>query len=428
VATLRSSMAGLRRKAEDFLKQVPEDGARRARPADLREVLHELQVHEVELRMQNEALREAQTELEDSRERYRELFEGAPLPYLVLDQSGRITAANLAAEALFGVNKTRLWNTPLAAYLDPEHAVRFENHRRATAASDIPCNCELVLLSADGAPHEVRLESVRTDPLARAWRTAIIDLTEANQLKRQVEHGERLEALGRMASGIAHDFNNLLMAMLGCMEIALRAVPPDGGELQFQLERLRKLLGRGRATVAELLDFARPSREDAQLIELDRVLQESMPALRSLLGDEIQLDLKLGASPARVKIDPSRLDRVLLNLASNARHAMPDGGKFKVESRLVLPQQLPAEVRAAIGEQFTVLVHVSDTGSGMDTVTRARAFEPFFTTKPAPEGTGLGLAMAYATIKQAGGHIVLMSRRGIGTELAIYLPEAKTGS
>jgi two-component system cell cycle sensor histidine kinase/response regulator CckA len=317
VSTSHSRLPGLRRDAEDFLKRAPEDRLPARQPVDLREALHELQVHEIELRMQNETLREAQIELEESRELYRELFEGAPVPYLVLDPNGRIRAANAAVAGLLGRTKAELTGTPLAAYLQPEHATHFEKHRREIATSDCRCSCELVLLSADGAPHEVRLESVRSDPFAHSWRIAIIDQTEPNQLKRQLEQAARLEAL----------------------------------------------VLRGRSTVAELLDFGRTERDDAALVEPDRVVQDSMPALRSLLSDEIQLDLKLRTSPARVRMNPERLERLLLDFANNARQAMPRGGRFMVETRLISPEQLPTSVRAAIGDQFTVRVGVSDSGT-----------------------------------------------------------------
>jgi nitrogen-specific signal transduction histidine kinase/CheY-like chemotaxis protein len=273
----------------------------------------------------------------------------------------------------------------------------------------------------------VRIESSRHDQGAAGWRCALVDMTELHRLQRSLQEAQRLEAMSSLASGVAHEFNNLLMGILGCADTALAQLPQDSAA-RAPVDLLQQAVVRGRAVVDQLLSFANRGDGFSRTIDLDAVVRDSEPLLRQLLGDRVALELELGAGGSLIHADAGQCQQILLNLASNAAHAMSVGGTFRIETRVAAGDTLDADAHAQIGFRPCVLLTVSDSGAGMSAEAQARAFEPFFTTKQAGDGTGLGLSLVYGVVRNAGGHIALDSRPGEGTTVRIHWPQAADAS
>jgi PAS domain S-box-containing protein len=414
--------AGSERNPIESLRARAEAALRESKPSAAKDPTeYELQLHELELRMQNEALRELHVEVSINRERYRDLFEHAPVAYLLLDRDTRILEANIAAGDLLQRDRGDLIGRKLASFVDSMSIDRFTQHMRATMSSQATQCTEVPLLVADDRRCEVRIESVRNHLNPHECRSALVDLTALRQLQRQLERAQRLEAIGTFASGIAHDFSNLLAVVAAGADVATELI--DAPDLaSMPLERIKRAATQGRGMVRQLLRFASGPHVDSMAVyKLDDVVRGVGDSMRELLGPTVELKMRLNAPEAEVCLDLGGPDEILLNLASNALHAMPDGGELTVETQIVTAN---LGLDARLTSQTYALLSVSDTGRGMDTRTQARAFEPFFTTKSAGNGTGLGLAMVYGIVKRAGGHIQLTSELRLGTTFRIYLPLA----
>jgi len=247
------------------------------------------------------------------------------------------------------------------------------------------------------------------------------DLSKRRHLEEQATHAQKMDAVGRLAGGVAGDFNNVLTVISGYSEL-IRNEAPAAGPLRKFVDEIVYAAERAAALTRHLLAFSRGSSAQARVLDLNTVVARLEPMLRRLLGQSI--DLIFMASPGvwHVKADPGHIEQILVNLATNARDAMPHGGKLVIETANV-------ELEAGAGNRNTggkpgpyVMLAVSDTGQGMDPETRSRLFEPLFTTKAPGQGSGLGLATVYGLIRQSEGHVTVYSQPGCGTIFEIYLP------
>jgi PAS domain S-box-containing protein len=256
---------------------------------------------------------------------------------------------------------------------------------------------------------------------------ALADATARRQLEEQLRQAQKMEAIGKLAGGIAHDFNNLLMA-IGGYTAAVREQVKNSPTAVADLDEIQRAADRAAGLTRQLLAFSRQQVLTPQLLDLPKVVDGLGNMLRRLIGEDIDLQIGHLAGPCAVRIDASQLEQVLLNLALNARDAMPTGGVLRLQtySETVAAQQPPLMPALAPGN-YAVLV-VQDNGAGMSEAVRARAFDPFFTTKEPGKGTGLGLATVYGIVRQSGGHIELDSSPGHGTTVRIYLPLVATPS
>jgi two-component system, cell cycle sensor histidine kinase and response regulator CckA len=249
------------------------------------------------------------------------------------------------------------------------------------------------------------------------------DVTELKRLEEQFRQAQKMEAVGRLAGGVAHDFNNLLTVINGCSELVFDSLPPDDPNREL-LAEVRRSGERAAGLTRQLLAFSRKQVLQPQAVNLNVLLDDLLKLLGRLIGADVELALVPDPALGLAKADPGQFEQAVINLAVNARDAMPNGGRLTIETRNVELDDGFAERTPEVKSGRYVLVTVTDTGHGMDGVTRAQIFEPFFTTKGLGEGTGLGLAMVYGFVKQSGGHVEVDSEPGRGTTFRVYLPRA----
>ncbi len=355
--------------------------------------------------------------------RYRELFSNAVHGICRCHVDGTILEGNPALAGMLGhLSPESLVGVKLGAdiYEEPEAFLTLiDRIRHAGRALSVDANWR----RRNGDPLAVRL-SGRFE--AGGSPDGVIELlvedaTERRTLEAQLAHTTKMESIGRLAGGIAHDFNNLLTAILGYVDLMQGSLSEQDPIARHALQ-IRRSAERASLLTRQLLAFSRKQFLQPRVIDLNAVVEESNQMLRRLISEHIELSASLDPRLLRIKVDPAQLQQVLLNLAVNARDAMPKGGTLGIVTANV---DLPARALGGAPDFEAgpyVMLAVSDTGVGMDTNTRARIFEPFFTTKRIGEGTGLGLSTVYGIVRQSGGYIQVDSERGRGSRFTIYFP------
>ncbi len=536
----------LRARAEDRLREKLRGSQARRRDTteETQRLVHELQVHQIELELQNEELREAREELEEGLQRYSDLYEFAPIGYLTLDSDGAIRKVNLTGARLLGMERARLVGARLGLFVAAECRPVFDGflqqvwksrekqfcdvalcqeqgpvlwvHIEAVASGEDGSECRAVLTdiserklaenirqeseariraiydhlpnptlvwqhSATGfvltafneaaraasngeissylrrSPAElpygipdlatdiercfVQRVSIRREldfvsPVAQTSGRLVAsygfvppdmvllhteDVTEQRQNEEQLRVAQRMEAIGQLAGGIAHDFNNLLTVIVNHTAFAMEGLAQSDPR-RADLVEIRKAGARAAALTRQLLAFGRRQVLQPQVLDLNKIVAGMEPMLRRLLGEDIELMVALAMDLGKVMADPGQVEQVVMNLAVNARDAMPDGGKLTIETADLDVDDVYASQHMGVKPGSYVTLSVTDTGCGMDEKTRARLFEPFFTTKRTGKGTGLGLATVYGIVKQSDGSIWVHSELGRGSTFKVCLP------
>jgi PAS domain S-box-containing protein len=250
------------------------------------------------------------------------------------------------------------------------------------------------------------------------------DISRERQLEESVREAQKMEAVGRLAAGVAHDFNNILSAILSFAYVAADELA-ESGKARHELQEIIAAGKRAAALTQQLLAFGRKQVLRPSVVDVDEALERLLPMLKRLVGEHILVTLSLGRGPLRVKVDPTHLEQVLMNLVINARDAMENGGHLSIDCSFlsVADTQSSTLLKLPLGPY--VAIAVSDTGSGMDSETQAHVFEPFFTTKPAGQGTGLGLATVFGIMKQSGGSVHVESTPGRGSAFTVFFPSSR---
>jgi len=264
-------------------------------------------------------------------------------------------------------------------------------------------------------------------PNAQVEKLVIVnrDITERKQLEEQFRQAQKMEAVGRLSGGIAHDFNNLLSVIIGYAEFLQERLESEG-TLQESVAEILKAGKRAASLTRQLLAFSRLQVLDPKVIDLNGTVCETENLLRRLIGEDIELRTSLDRGLGRIKADQGQIEQVIMNLAVNARDAMPQGGRLIIcTENFVMDRSFVRRYPYPVQPGPYVLLKVTDTGVGMTDDIKARAFEPFFTTKEKGKGTGLGLSMVYGVVKQSGGYIDIESSLGVGTTFRIYLPQVE---
>jgi two-component system, cell cycle sensor histidine kinase and response regulator CckA len=341
---------------------------------------------------------------------------------IYLIQHGKFQLVNQWFFAISGYNKDEFSNLEPLELVHPEdrEATRENAVKMLKGLSSIPYEYRTI---TKGGESKWIMETVTSIQYKgkRAVLGYFMDITERKALEHQLLQAQKMEAVGRLAGGVAHDFNNLLMAIMGYSEL-MRAKVQRGDPLYDHLENILQAGERAAALTQQLLAFSRRQIVQPQVIDLQQVILDLEPMLRRLLGEDIELEIITEPMPVAVKADPGHLSQIIMNLAVNARDAMPRGGRLTLKTTSVdLPKGHQARFRLAPPGAYAMLM-VQDTGVGMSGATQAHIFEPFFTTKGPGQGTGLGLSTVYGIVKQSGGYLDLNSELGKGSTFTILLP------
>jgi signal transduction histidine kinase len=276
-------------------------------------------------------------------------------------------------------------------------------------------------IKAGAADYVLKTNLLRLAPAVRAALALAHSQARSRSLEAQLNLSQRMEAVGQLAGGIAHDFNNILTAISGYADLLLADIP-EGDHRRKDVEEIHQAAQRAASLTQQLLAFSRRQVMQPKIIDLNTLVAEIEKMLRRLIGEDILFATVLHPRLGNVRADPGQLEQVIVNLAVNARDAMPQGGRLTIETRNVELDETYAADHPGVTPGRYVLLAVSDTGMGMSEETRAHIFEPFFTTKARGKGTGLGLATVYGIVQQTGGHIWAYSEQGRGTTMRVYLP------
>ncbi len=368
--------------------------------------------------------RTAESRLRESEENYRELFVRNPHPMMITDPgSGRIVAVNDAGVSQYGFLRSEFLQMSMhdiqaprsaaadrlevAQELGAPDAPRSERHRRKNGTSfDAEVACRDLVWR--GKPARLLLA---------------FDVTDRKQLQLQLLQAQKMEAIGHLAGGIAHDFNNLLSVIIGYTEIGLLNLREGDAERE-RLDEIRKAGERAATLPRQLLAFSRKQVIESRVFDLNAVILDLGRMMQRTLGEQIKLTMHLSDDIGQIRADPGQIEQVVLNLAVNARDAMPAGGRLTIETGNVTIDGSYARAHFQAEPGAYVMLAVSDTGVGMDAETQRQIFDPFFTTKPKGQGTGLGLSTVYGIVQQARGHVWVYSELGRGTTFKVYLPSA----
>ena len=368
--------------------------------------------------------RRAADELRQAEERFSKVFRLSPVAIAIstLDED-RYVDANDAFLALIDARREEVIGRTaheLGVWADPAQWADVVNGLRRDGAAS---NVELATRTKQGVPRSVLGSFERIELGGRPCLLSLVhDMSARKQLEEQLRQAQKMEAVGRLAGGVAHDFNNILSVITGYCDLLLRPLAPDAHG-RVQIEEMRGAAEAATSVTRQLLAFSRRQVNEPRVLDLSEVVGKTERLLQRLLGSDIALVTRLASGAAAVHADPGQIEQVVMNLAVNARDAIPAGGRLVIETAVVQLDETAVRDDPAVRPGWFVMLAVRDTGVGMDPQTQARIFEPFFTTKDVGKGTGLGLATVYGIVRQSGGLIRVESEPGQGTTFRVYLPK-----
>ena len=367
----------------------------------------------------------ARKELESALQSFADtIFETAQSIIIVVDAQGCIQRVNAFTQSLTGYSVEQVRGRHLTEFIAPEHAAVASRELGRALAGESVHGVEVPVITRDG---RTVLVSWYASPLRNADGsiTGVLgighDVTEIRQKEEQLRHAAKMEAIGRLAGGVAHDFNNYLTTITGYSHMILQDMPADE-PARLYVDEITKAASRAAQLTRQLLTFSRKAIINPQVINLNRIISDMRNPLKLLLGEDIHMAMNLDTGAGCIKADTGQMQQVIMNLAANARDAMPRGGRFELAtSEIVLNGEFTAS-NPQLSPGPHVMLIVSDNGIGMNAQVLSHIFDPFFTTKPVGQGTGLGLATVHGIVNQSSGHITVTSKPGQGTTFHMYFP------
>jgi len=394
----------------------------------LRAANHELEAAEAALRRLNETLEEAVGQRTRERD---QLWRNSQDLIAVVDQDGVFRAANPAWMRILGWTEEEVVGRHHLEFNHPDDRPSSEAARVQATPHGLPAY-ESRTLHKDGTYRWISWVAGSEGDLVYASGRHITAEKEAEEelvlAQEALRQSQKMDAIGQLTGGVAHDFNNMLAIVIGNLDIALRRLERGGGGVERYLGHARDGATRAAMLTQRLLAFARQSPLSPATVELNGLVAGMSELLRRTLGERIELETVLGGGLWRAQVDPNQLESAIVNLAVNARDAMPEGGRLTIETGNAYLDDRYVAREIGVAEGQYVMIAVSDVGSGMSMDVLAKVFDPFFTTKPVGKGTGLGLSMIYGFVKQSGGHVKIYSEPGQGTTVKLYLPRSSASA
>jgi PAS domain S-box-containing protein len=412
--------AELRRHAEERLQEQHAETGQARNDPDAQRLVHELQVHQIELEMQNEELQLARDEMEAALERYADLYDFAPVGYLTLDREGTIRQANLACASLLGIEGSRLVQRRLGLFVSAGDRNAFASFLTVVFASKVREYCEVTLLKEGKLPVDVRIGAT-VAASGQECRAVLEDITEQRRAEEDRLILNKLESMRILAGGMAHDFNNLLTVILLNLELAQDVALP-GDTLAGRLEEATKAGWMARGLTKQLITFAKGGQPIRKLARLPRVIEES--GRLAVSGSRVRCEFSLGADLWPAEVDAGQIGQVIQNIVLNAREAMPGGGVVSVWAENVV---LGSHEHPPLPPGDYVRVSIADHGVGMAKEVQSKIFDPYFSTKQrgSQKGMGLGLTICHAVMQKHGGAISVESEPGVGSTFRLLLPASR---
>jgi two-component system, cell cycle sensor histidine kinase and response regulator CckA len=416
----------LRMRAERRMKIEPAGvGETQGMSAEeMAKTIHELRVHQIELKMQNDELRRIHEELEEARDRYSNLYDFAPVGYLTVNEGGIIEEANLTFATLMGMERSAFIERPFSRFVQrKDQDVYYLRYKYLIESGNLQ-SFRLRLVRNDGSDFYANLECMlvsQNDTKLKQSRIIVSNITEQKKLEWQQQQAQKMEAIAKLAGGIAHQFNNGLFVIVGTLDMLEMDVPKDEKTSEY-IASIRKSADRMEQLTTQLLAYARGGNYEGKDISLVDFIRNTLPLLEHTLGPSIDVVTSLPEVILKTKGDPSQLLMVLSAVLANAAEAIEGKGRIKIACRNELITKENANAFPGLFPGPYVILTIEDSGRGMDEATKKRVFEPFFTTKEV--GRGLGLAAVYGIVKNYGGWISVESQIDRGTRVCVYLPAA----
>ncbi|MBI4865634.1 MAG: response regulator [Candidatus Wallbacteria bacterium] len=408
-----SPLWAIRERISSFLVSAFEDLGRAM------EAKHQAEVREMNAR--------ASLALQASEMRFGRAFEATPIGMALTHPEGRFLRTNPALCDILGYSEPELLERTYTDVTHPGDREKARAYLERCRTGPHPGKLEARYVRKDGQTVLGELTVARMHDAEGTYTgdlRIVEDVTERRRVEEQFRQAQKMEAVGRLAGGIAHDFNNVLTAIIGYSNLAISTMPPDN-PYRPDTEAILKAAQRATALTKQLLSFSRPGPVVLRPTELNSIVRDVLGMLGRLLGADIELVTHLTEPLGRVRVDPGTFTQVILNLAVNARDAMPNGGRLTIETCEAELDGRASGVPSPVRPGPCVILAVTDTGHGMSSETMSHVFEPFYTTKERGKGTGLGLATVYGIVKQVGGQITVASEPGHGTTFRICLPRAQ---
>jgi two-component system cell cycle sensor histidine kinase/response regulator CckA len=383
-------------------------------------------MHELNLRLElSRARGRDHLELE-SEAKFHAVMESASQAILAVNHKGFIEFVNRKAEEVFGYSREEMIGHQMEMLLPEKIRGAHVGHRREyfsrPHARPMGIGMDLAGRRKNGQEFSVEISLNYVEVAGHAMAISFItDISERLRIEQQLRQSQKMEAVGQLAGGVAHDFNNLLTIIQGCSAMTLEDLPADN-PLRESLEEIERAAMSAAGLTRQLLAFSRRQVVRPKLLDMNTVISHTERMLRRVIGEDVELILHCGENVGRIKADPGSIEQILMNLAVNARDAMPGGGRLIIETGNLFLDQQYTESHLAVKTGPYAMLAITDTGVGMTPEVKAHIFEPFFTTKAPGEGTGLGLATVYGIVQQMDGTIWCYSEPGQGTTLKILLP------